>query len=197
MGTTQGEKTREEARMDGEISFTVAELEREIEDLQAEIEEHKEAILRLEAEQNVLRRLRNRAVHAHEPEQEEGVEIPYFEPDYDRPIPRDEWPDEDVPTPSEAVDRLVHQYPGIRKKTFADVATERGLESEARDPRNVLLTALRRRVRDEKVWEDPKSRLWPWDHEKAQQLRQALDEAEHGEFTMQLRDRGLKKGGSA
>lgn len=69
--------------------------------------------------------------------------------------------------PSKAVDRFFAEHPGTPREDAADRIIDRGVRSNAKDPRGVVLTAIRRRVRGGELWADDEDRIWPADHPRA------------------------------
>lgn len=80
----------------------------------------------------------------------------------------------DGPTPTEGVDELVDQKPGITRADLID-ELETVVASDSANVRSILSSTVSRRIREKKMWQDREERLWPWDHPRAVEGREVLD----------------------
>lgn len=140
------------------------EIQGRITSLESKIEDIKEDIRELRVERNILNRWVERF--------ENGARPSGHEPQESAPS---------LPKPSKAVDRFFAENPGTTKEDAADMILQRGVRSSAQDPRGVVLTAIRRRVHDGKLWADEDDRLWPADHPRAMEIAAAEARGEGGQ----------------
>ena len=86
-----------------------------------------------------------------------------------------------MPGPSDAVDRLVEENPGVSSKVLINEALERGINSSADNKRGVLRTAVRRRLRNGDLVEDQGGGLWPKDHPRGKEVAAQQQEDDENE----------------
>lgn len=78
---------------------------------------------------------------------------------------------DDLPTPTDAVSELVASEPGIKRSALLDRLATR-VKTSSEDPKSVLSAAVSRGKKDKRYEESDNGRVWPFDHEEAEKIRQ-------------------------